>query len=762
MYWAKVSGPDDRIRDERRSRSFRRSRAPARRSGRPDLRRPRRVVAVERNVLGGLPRPRDGELFLREHGPAEARVRRHLEVRRLAERAVRAHLDAVAAVDTADNVELVGLEVALPHHQSAGRAGLGARAAGHAVGVLERHVPRRRDDRVVATAHEAVAVRSDDVAADADALRAVDALVEVPKDEVVAEVVLVIVVVDRLGAVEAVVGQTVLERQPLEVGAADVGTDALQAAGGFLLGGVLVVPVLDELEAELALLEGEHGHAHLRLLGLVRDDVDELGHRLFLRDLLGDAGHVVAREIAIDRLRSKLPLRDALDDGARPHLDVAAREDPGAIRHERSVGDDGLPFGLANTLLAIEEVEVRHLADRGYRRVAVDNEVRAFDRDGAAPAGGVRLAEGHPLELDAADAAVLFDEPDRRGEELEADALVLRVVDLAVMRTHLLARAAVHNGHVRAQAPRGSRAVERREPTPDDHDFLSLADGNRVALGVHAEVVDRFDDAREVLPGDAQLVRAPRAQTEEHRVVALREEVVEREIAAEHHPAHELRVAQLPDGVQLLVELHLWQAIFRNAVARDAALLLHHVDNRDRVALERGVVGRGHPRRTGTDHGDALAGRHSLRERCRRCLHLHDQLAGEPVALADGDLFLDEPAAAHFLAGLRADEAEHVRERQDLFDQTRGLDMLALRHELEIPGDVDVRRAAHLARRHAVRVVVAEDVLEVLPAELEQRIRGLRDLHARLDRQVARRHRPVITLDLHEAHAAGGRGCELF
>src|SRR5213596_1258408 len=47
------------------------------------------------------------------------------------------------------------------------------------------------------------------------------------------------------------------------------------------------------------------------------------------------------------------------------------------------------------TLLALEEVEVRHLADGGDRRVAFDHEVRAFDWDGAPPSGSVRLAEGH-------------------------------------------------------------------------------------------------------------------------------------------------------------------------------------------------------------------------------------------------------------------------------------------------------------------------------------------------------------------------------
>src|SRR5438270_144498 len=86
----------------------------------------------------GSARPGGGALLLREDGDPEALVRRELEVRGLAQRAVRADLDAVPAVDAAHNVELVRLQVALAHHQRAGGAGLRARAARDAIGVAER------------------------------------------------------------------------------------------------------------------------------------------------------------------------------------------------------------------------------------------------------------------------------------------------------------------------------------------------------------------------------------------------------------------------------------------------------------------------------------------------------------------------------------------------------------------------------------------------------------------------------------------------
>src|SRR5439155_14916645 len=192
------------------------------------------------------------------------------------------------------------------------------------------------------------------------------------------------------------------------------------------------------------------------------------------------------------------------------------------------------------------------------------------------------------------------------------------------------------------------------------------------------------------------------------------------------------------------------------------ALFLHHVEHRDSVARQGDVVRAGETGRTRADDRDALAGRGQLRKWRRRPLHLHDHLARVPVALADRDLLLDETAAADLLARARTHQTECVWERQDFLHQARGLDVLPLRHELEVARDVDVRRAADLARRHAVRVVVAEDVLEVLPAHLEESVLGRGDLHARLDREVARRHRSLVALDVHQTHTARGCGCELL
>src|SRR5206468_7066546 len=170
--------------------------------------------------------------------------------------------------------------------------------------------------------------------------------------------------------------------------------------------------------------------------------------------------------------------------------------------------------------------------DRRDDGVALDRVVRPLDGHGATPARRIRLAERHALEFDTADAAVLLDDLHGRGVEVELDPLVLGVVDLAVVRAHLFARAPVDNGDLGAETSRRARAVEGREPAADDDDAIALSHRNGITFGVLAEVVDRLDHARQVLARDAQRVAAPRADAEGHRVVAVLEKRVLGEVAA--------------------------------------------------------------------------------------------------------------------------------------------------------------------------------------------------------------------------------------
>src|SRR5581483_4900440 len=128
--------------------------------------------------------------------------------------------------------------------------------------------------------------------ADAHALRAVDALVGITQDEAVRQVRLVVMVVTRLTIMEAIIRQAKLDAVLLQVTLTGSGTHALQAASRLTLGLFLQVSQLDKLETALALLIGQHGHLHLRLNGLVRYNIEEIGLALFQFQATRNVEHV--------------------------------------------------------------------------------------------------------------------------------------------------------------------------------------------------------------------------------------------------------------------------------------------------------------------------------------------------------------------------------------------------------------------------------------------------------------------------------------
>ena len=152
------------------------------------------------------------------------------------------------------------------------------------------------------------------------------------------------------------------------------------------------------------------------------------------------------------------------------------------------------------------------------------------------------------------------------------------------------------------------------------------------------------------------------------------------------------------------------------------------------------------PAGPGTDDRGAAAGRGLALERQGRVdafveHRLEDLVAGVAVAVADGDRLVDLVAAAVLLARGRADPAEHGRERDRALEDPRALAPVGLGVGLEEARDVDVARALVLARRQAVGVVVAEDELQVGPAEAADLLGLGLDLHLRLARPRARDRR---------------------
>ena len=109
------------------------------------------------------------------------------------------------------------------------------------------------------------------------------------------------------------------------------------------------------------------------------------------------------------------------------------------------------------------------------------------------------------------------------------------------------------------------------------------------------------------------------------------------------------------------------------------------------------------------------------------------------MRVADRDRLVDLVAPAVVLARRGADAAEHGGERDRPLEDPGRLAEVALGVLLQEARDVDVARALVLAGRQAVRVVVAEDQLEVRPAQPADLLGLGLDLHPVLARARAAR-----------------------
>ena len=334
-------------------------------------------------------------------------------------------------------------------------------------------------------------------------------------------------------------------------------------------------------------------------------------------------------------------------------------------------------------------------------------------------------------------------------------------------RRHVLHVAPVDEGDLaRALADRGADAVHRGEAAADDHDAGPLVARVGQAERGRAQVLQAVDDAVGVLVRDAQLVGVVAADRDDDAVEALVLEVVEREVLpqlhAAAHPAAEAR-----DGLVLgLEDLHLRQAVLRDAVAEHAAGGGIPLEDRHVVAGQEQVERGAHARRAGADDGGAAAGRGLLLERQGRVEALvehrpQDLVAGVAVAVADRDRLVHLVAPAVLLARGGADAAEDAGERDRALEDPHGLPPVGLRVRPQEARDVDVARALVLAGRQAVGVVVREDQLEVRPADPAQLVGLGADHHVGLGGAGARDRWLVLALDLDHAHPAGPEARQL-
>ena len=467
-------------------------------------------------------------------------------------------------------VDLVRLQGAAVEAERPRRAGRDAAPAGDAVGQLQRLAVGRVDLDAEAAAAEVVAGRPGHVGAHAHAAPAGDALVHVEFDERVPRVGLLAAhETGRQGLGRAdhelVVGDVVLDAQPLQIAVAAGVADALQAAGRLGASGRGCEPPLDLRERvetlgrrQLALSGAQRrvgGDAHLQpdggVLGQALPELAELGGVAHLLEV-GESGverqlafelfEVAAREPGAHRQRRPLAGGDAVDGRLGARHGVAAGEDAllrGApregVRLERAPGRQRElaldRLGVGRVALGPEHGARRHVARGGF---------------GALRALGVELDD---LDRGRLAAAVELDAP-RLDAELEAHTLVARGADGGRAGLDAAFLVPAEDRHLSgAETARGAGGVERGGAVADDADRAAEA---RFLAGAHlgeeAEGV-----AGELAAGDRDGLALPGADADEDGVVAAGEQAGERDVVTEANVADEAH-AGLPQGGQLVLD----------------------------------------------------------------------------------------------------------------------------------------------------------------------------------------------------------------
>ncbi len=298
---------------------------------------------------------------------------------------------------------------------------------------------------------------------------------------------------------------------------------------------------------------------------------------------------------------------------------------------------------------------------------------------------------------------------------------MLGLFDFFFVGGHGLAAAAVdHRDLFGAQPQGGPGGVDGRVAAADDHHVFAHRD--RAADVVGPQEAQRVGDAFGVGAGQPQAHAQRRADAEEHRVVTLGPEGLERHVLAEHHVGEDFHAHPL-DHADLAGDDLARQPIGGNGLHQHPAGTRLGLEDLRPVAQPGEEVGAGQARRTGPDDGD-LPFRVAVVLADLGQLDRHLLIDHEPLDAADRDGGVERRPAALVLAGVEADPRADGREGVPLAVQPQGLGVAFLADQRHVAGDVHVGRAGAAARgvdqrrADARPAVLVADVLDVFVAEV--------------------------------------------
>ena len=372
---------------------------------------------------------------------------------------------------------------------------------------------------------------------------------------------------------------------------------------------------------------------------------------------------------------------NGMHDGTCAVGHVAGREHTGTGGVALLVDGDHAAALLLQVLGGVDDVAAELLADGDNDAGAGINLLRAGDR--AELALFVKLVVGE-------DNAVVEDL--HRGlHHLKLHALELCVAGLVVARGDLVA--AVENRDiVRALADGGPGAVHGGVAGADDDDALTHVEG----LGA-CQVVDGKGHMAQGLALDVQGLRTPETGADEDALVAVAEQVIQADRAADGGVGAKLDALELQVAVGDVVKHGVGKAKVRDAVAHDAADLVLAVKDRDIVTVAVQDDGDGDARGAGADDGDLApvggggAGLHLV------CI------GGGDVVFDDGEMhrhILDTADAVPLaLLFVIADDGADGGERIVLKEHPARVVQLAVLQKPDDLRDVGMDRAALAASR---------------------------------------------------------------
>ena len=294
----------------------------------------------------------------------------------------------------------------------------------------------------------------------------------------------------------------------------------------------------------------------------------------------------------------------------------------------------------------------------------------------------------------------------RRTKPLEFDAFRHRLIVFGLQSGHCLHAAPVHDRHLaRADAQSRPGRINRHVAGADDQHLVAPVHRNLRRIQVagmnqpdHAQEIGGHDDSRQILARDIQSFGQCRAGADENGVIALRVQLVHRNVRTDQYIRPEGN-AQPLDTPDLPLDHFLAEPEFRDTVQQNTTRFILGLEDSDRKPQLGKVARHRQPRWPRTDHRHlAFAGRLSFRH---RDIHFRVKVGDKPFKLADADatVFFRQDAGGFALALMRADPAAYRRQVAAAGDDLAGFADISLRQGGDKQGNLIFYRAAGAAHR---------------------------------------------------------------